>query len=333
LFLSATICLPFAATNAQVTTPASDFDFDASKGEITGYHGADANVVIPDSISGVSVTSIGHAAFYGQNITSITMPDTVTKIQSYAFYQCRSLKNVTYSKKLTDIWFYAFAYCNSLTSISLPDSLTTLNSKIFVKCTNLTDVILPKHLRDIGVGTFAYTALTSITFPDSVISIASQSFYGCSKLASATFAGNAPSYGLGPYIFDNTAPSFSIYYYEGKTGFSTPIYQGYPCKPVYHVHIASGIYGGDITCESIAAVGNTVSLTITPDLGNSLYSLYYIDTSGKHVISGTSFVMPASDVTIYAKFILTFVYTFFAISIVFFLGLVTYGLWLAFRNR
>jgi hypothetical protein len=45
-----------------------------------------------------------------------------------------------------------------------------------------------------------------------------------------TFAGSAPS--IGETVFDKCSPDFSIYYNEGKTGFTTPKWSGYPCSPI-----------------------------------------------------------------------------------------------------
>ena len=46
-------------------------------------------IVIPSSVNGYKVTSIGHKAFYGCNgLTSIILPNSVTFIGRYAFYEC-----------------------------------------------------------------------------------------------------------------------------------------------------------------------------------------------------------------------------------------------------
>jgi hypothetical protein len=331
LFFCTTICLPLIAIQGKAATPALDFDFDASTGTITGYHGPNTDVDIPSTIGGVSVVAIGEHAFSQQIITSVIIPNSVTKIRDLAFFECHLLKKVTLGNHIILLGTGAFEDCNSLTNINLPDSLTNLLSSVFHGCTKLTTITLPPNLTNIGMFAFASTGLTHITFPNSVEVIEDFAFNGCISLTSATFTGNAP------YITDNSAfygtdPSFMIYYYEESTGFTTPSYEGYPCFPLYRVTVSNNMYRGNITCEDRATPGSVVHLTVLPDLGYALSSLYYMDALGKHVISGTSFVMPANDVTIYAKFTSVFVYLFFAISIVFLLGVVAYGLWMAFRN-
>ena len=78
--------------------------FVFSNGEITGHTWADATVVIPDTINGEPITSIGRVAFYGNQLTSVIIPDSVTTIGNYSFYD------------------------NQLTSVIIPDLVTSIGS-------------------------------------------------------------------------------------------------------------------------------------------------------------------------------------------------------------
>jgi len=85
LFLSLIVCLGLViGTNAW----ALDYTYTESGGEatITGYTGTAGDIVIPDTIEGFPVVSIGEEAFYGRNdLTSATIPDSVASIGRYAF--------------------------------------------------------------------------------------------------------------------------------------------------------------------------------------------------------------------------------------------------------
>ena len=76
-------------------------------------------------------------------------------------------------------------------------------------------------------------------------------------------------------------------------------------EQTYLVSIADNIEHGTVSAEPTEATsGTTINLTVTPEEGYQLQTLYYI-ANGKTEqtpIAGTSFEMPASDVTIYATF-------------------------------
>jgi len=120
-----------AHTTYATATPEACFAFDSSSGTITKYYNNEGNnssnpvcsrdVEIPASIGGVSVTNIGN--FYNDQLTSVTIPNSVTSIESYAFGSNR-LTSVVIPDSVTDIGNGAFSY-NQLTSVIVqgdPDS-------------------------------------------------------------------------------------------------------------------------------------------------------------------------------------------------------------------
>ncbi len=285
---SALLMLSLAfAQGAMAASPESDFIFDPATGTITGYTGLGGDVEIPSTIDGITVAAIGDNAFNAlvypncYAITSMIIPDTVTIIKYRAFFRCEAMSSITIPDSVTSIGVSVFCYCYSLESITMPDSVASIGEYAFFEC----------------------NSLTSITIPESVTLIKYNAFCNCPSLVSAYFEGDAPSV-WGSSVFDSAAPGFTIYFYSGHTGFTTPTFHGYPCVELFSVNIGS-LSGGSISADTAyAAEGTTVNLTITPDSGMHLKpgSLKYTDITGEHVISGTSFVMPASDVTITAQF-------------------------------
>jgi hypothetical protein len=89
-------------------------------------------VVIPCTIDGFPVVSIGTNAFYNDsNLTKVTIPNSVTTIESSAFEGCLSLTDVIIGNHVTSIESYAFQGCCSLTSLIVPASVITIGSGAF----------------------------------------------------------------------------------------------------------------------------------------------------------------------------------------------------------
>jgi hypothetical protein len=63
----------------------SDFEFNPDGGIITGYTGFARDVVIPERIDGITVTSIGNSVFKDKNLSSVSIPDNIKNIGPNAF--------------------------------------------------------------------------------------------------------------------------------------------------------------------------------------------------------------------------------------------------------
>ena len=138
---------------------------------------------IPDS-----VTSIGNFIFYNcSSLTSITIPDSVTSIGNFAFYNCSSLTSITIPDSVASIGNSAFYNCSSLTNIKLPDVIDIISGNTFRDCSSLLNIIIPDSVTAIKECAFYNCSnLTSITIPDSVASIENSAFYNCTSLKSIT---------------------------------------------------------------------------------------------------------------------------------------------------
>lgn len=73
-----------------------------------------------------------------KNDVLFVIPNGVTTICDYAFYNCRSLKSVVIPDSVTSIGVYAFAYCGSLASVIIPKSVTNVGAGVFLWCRLLT---------------------------------------------------------------------------------------------------------------------------------------------------------------------------------------------------
>ena len=131
-------------TNSVTFTDEACFTFNSETGEITDYDdNCEKDVKIPETIGGVSVTSIGESAFFNNSLTSVTIPNSVTSIGRAAFYN-NSLTSVTIPNSVTSIGKQAFVG-NSLTSVTIPSSVTSIGNYAFHKTStsnsNLTKIV------------------------------------------------------------------------------------------------------------------------------------------------------------------------------------------------
>ncbi|GHV29571.1 hypothetical protein AGMMS4952_15450 [Spirochaetia bacterium] len=121
---------------------------------ITGYTGKDAAVVIPATIGGKPVISIGTVAFQNrENITSVSIPVGVTSIGERAFYRCWNLTSVSIPASVTSIGDSAFYGCGRLTSVSIPASVTSIGDSAFYGC-GLKSIHIPASVTSIGNSAF-----------------------------------------------------------------------------------------------------------------------------------------------------------------------------------
>ena len=180
-----------ATFTVTVAAATNKFYFDDTTGTITGYDGTDTVVVIPAKINGITVETIGRAAFYGSAVTSVTIPDSVTFISDLAFANCSNLTNISIPNSVTSIGSSAFEYCTSLKSITLPSSLRTISQALFFDCSQLTTIQIPDSVSSILAYAF-YTCenLKTIRIPVSVTFIESYAFDRCPNSMTVTYPGS-----------------------------------------------------------------------------------------------------------------------------------------------
>ena len=133
-----------------------------------------------------TIVGIGDGASFGTRITTLVLPNTITRIGDHSFAHCASLRDFVFPERLASIGEGAFQGCRSLTTLSLPDSLESIGNSAFQGCSSLTTLHLPDSLENIGHGAFeGCSSLTSITIPGAIHSIGEGTFEGCS-LATVT---------------------------------------------------------------------------------------------------------------------------------------------------
>ena len=131
-----------------------------------------------------TVVGVGDTAFKDcAEITSVTLPATITYIGDYAFTNCLNLTSIDYPSTLTSIGAYAFA-ATGLMELEIPSSVTSVGKGAFMNCTSLTSAQTDCSIGEISDYLLYYcTELDDVTIGLSVATIGSFSFADCTNLA------------------------------------------------------------------------------------------------------------------------------------------------------
>lgn len=266
-----------------------------SKFYITEYLGNNENLVVPariyDAASGadvnvygvrslnympISLTLSSGIEYVGGNgsnnifstteagVTSITLPNSITTIDSRAFLGCSEIVNFVVPSKLQKIGDYAFANCSSITSYDLP-----------------------KTLLQIGVGAFdGNVNMIQLTFN----SVAAPTIADGSIFAGTTsnLKVRVPVGGKASYVSNLSNRSFAENtYMYGLTG-TTPIaiYKDNIFRYIYYIDILNSSGGSSNPPTGRVQVYQTqnFSVTFTPSSGNRIEAIY-VDSSDENLMS------------------------------------------------
>ena len=317
------------------------------------------SVTIPDS-----VTSIGEDAFYGCNIETATIPTiacssiknaklktvTITSGESIcegAFYGCNELTNITIPDSVTSIGHMAFSGCNGLTSVVvgennanyksinnciltkdgktlilgckssiIPDGVTNINANAFYGCSGLTSIVIPDSITNINAAAFyGCSGLEEIIvntnneiyknenncilskegktlvlgcknsiIPDSVTSIGNYAFSGCSGLTSITIPDSVT--GIGEDAFIGCSGLTSVTIPDSVTRIGSLAFYG--CSGLTSIKIGNGVKNiGDYTFKNCPIETATIPAIACDEIKNSALKTVII-TSGR-VIGYTAF--------------------------------------------
>ena len=230
-------------------------------------------IEIPENISGIKVSSIGKYAFQDNDgITHVSIPDTVTLIESGAFSGCSSLLTVDMSDYVTVISEGAFDGCTSLTTIDLPKTLQYLGDNAFANCTHLAKIRIPNGITRIPDFAFYNTAITEVTIPSSVKEIGAFAFARCAALTTINLSdyGSLISSSASSTFYAPTLETIGESAFDGTAITTLTIPES--VKELYNIDFSECYM-----LESVIFMGDapTVVKAPTHDKNSPSYTVYY----------------------------------------------------------
>ncbi len=172
---------------------------------LVAYLGSDTELTLPNKFVKDTYT-IASSAFEYSDITSITIPASVTSIGAKAFYSASSLTTVIFKEnsKLSYIGEEAFYNCSNLKSIAISANGVEIGKMAFYNCSELTTITDENgKIGSVGASTFYFCKkLTSIAFSSETKEIGNCAFGWCSALTTVTFDENCLLETIGEYAFN-----------------------------------------------------------------------------------------------------------------------------------
>ncbi len=181
--------------------------------EITSLKDSVTDLKIPETIESLPVTKIGMYVGEFTEITSLTLPDTLTEIGAYSFSYCKQLKSLTLPDSMEHVAFQAFEQCTSLSEINFPDHLVktgafTFDGTPWLEAQRKKDplviingavvdgrsckgeVTIPSSVKYLADGAFEKNKdVTSVVVPASIKEIRASTFWYCDNLTSVELNG------------------------------------------------------------------------------------------------------------------------------------------------
>ncbi len=213
----------------------------------------------------------GHPAFYvgcgikyywnNQEISTLEIPSSVTKIGDYAFHRCSGLTTLNLPSNVTSIGYRAFSECSDLTSVDLPSSITNIGDYVFYYCENLSKVNLPSEITAISNGAFGgCSSLKNIELPAGITSIGEDAFVNCSNLQNMNLPSGVTT--IGDYAFSGCSNLTNVILPSAFTAIGNVAFSG--CSNLANVTLSSNITS--IGTYAFQNCINLKNLTISKDV-------------------------------------------------------------------
>ncbi len=223
---------------------------------IIRYSGQETGtLVVPATIEGINVTSIGEKSFEYCPASAIVLPDTLQTIGHQAFYYCNAA-SINIPSSVTAIIGEAFMCCHFLTKIDIPASVTSMSGNPFRGCSRLQTINVDSGNTKYGIYSNALiekSSMTLIVYPYALVTDTFTIPNGIKIIGGTAFGYE------GPQITTLIIPD-SVEFIGGSS---------FSFNSVQHIQIGSGVtgmgYGPFSYCGSLKTVTIAEGTTVIGD--------------------------------------------------------------------
>ena len=272
------------------------------------------NLEIPAEVENEGVTylvvEIASWAFNScEGLTSVTIPNSITKIGNNAFGFCSNMTSITISQSVTTINDAVFEACRKLTAINvakenssycsvdgvffnkdmttllcypagkpgatytIPSGVTRIGYEAFLLCDSLKSIVIPNSVTSIDMSAFAQCAnLTSVTLNNGITSIGENAFTACKNLTSIIIPESVTE--IGARAFIECSGLQSIYIPNSVTNIGE--YAFCRCEKLTSITIPEGVTsisnGLFYYCTSLSSIDIPESVSFIGD--QAFYNCY-----------------------------------------------------------
>ena len=268
--------------------------------------GAGKTVNIPSTVAGSHIEQIGGYAFDGCGMVSVTIPDTVKVIETFAFNDCTEIQKITIPNEVLFIDGNPFTGCTKLVNISLDPKHPTLqvtsdgvlysrknkmlicypcsktersfsvmsgtisiDEYAFCGCERLESISIPSTVTEICEGAFlSCTGLTNVTLPESLLTMGELAFGGCTSLNGITIPKNISR--IEASTFFNCASLMNVSFPEKLTKICDRAFYG--CQSLHEIHLPVNMTSiGDNAFNGCASLTDAYIPVSVTDIGEDVF--------------------------------------------------------------
>ncbi len=157
------------------------------------------------------VTNLSNVFRLHNQVTEVSLPNTLRVIEAQAFDQCSSITHLELPESVDSIGEGVFYLCESLQEIRIPSRVTMINSSLFRGCRGLRSVEFPNGLTRILTTAFQYcNELNALHLPASLTFIGQEAFADCTGLDTIIVLATTPPE-VRQSAFDNVPDTIPVF--------------------------------------------------------------------------------------------------------------------------